>query len=302
MIKARSSFENEEQKRNYVLECEGAFEHRLDVAVNAIKANENHRIITLSGPTCAGKTTTAKKIVSEFAQIGYRVHPISIDDFFLDRDYLLEQAKERNGEIDFDSAKALDLPRLSETVEQILKGGIVKVPRFDFKSGKRVQEREFLCGEKDIYMFEGIQAVYPEFTSLLRGQRYVGVFISVFDELELNGKVYRSEDIRLLRRIVRDFCRRNASAEFTLHLWQSVRQNELDCIFPNVKEDFIFINSLMPYELGMLKPFLFEMLSSVSLESAHYNFTQETMASLGDVDVISSQYIPENSLYHEFLG
>ena len=302
MIKARSSFENEEQKRMYVSECEFAFENRLDVAVDAIKANKNHKIITLSGPTCAGKTTTAKKIVSEFAQIGYRVRPISIDDFFLDRDFLLEQAKGRNGEIDFDSAKAIDLPRLSETVEQILKGGIVKVPHFDFKSGKRVQECEFLCDEKDIYMFEGIQAVYPEFTSLLRGQHYVGVFISVFDELELNGRVYRSEDIRLLRRIVRDFRRRNASAEFTLDLWRSVRQNELDCIFPNVKEDFVFINSLMPYELGMLKPYLFEMLHTVSAGSSHYNFAQKTMACLEDVDVISSEYIPENSLYHEFLG
>ena len=60
--------------REYVLECEAEFEEQLDSAVkdiaNRLNAVPDTRIITLSGPTCSGKTTTAGKIISELRRNG----------------------------------------------------------------------------------------------------------------------------------------------------------------------------------------------------------------------------------------
>ena len=41
------------------------------------------KAIALCGPTCAGKTTTAKKLTKLLEENGKRVHTISIDDFFI---------------------------------------------------------------------------------------------------------------------------------------------------------------------------------------------------------------------------
>ena len=142
MLNARTSFSGEEDKRAYVAECEKKFEHALDCAVEKIISAESNRIITLSGPSCSGKTTTANKIVSEFEERGKRVHVISIDDFYYDRDYLIKQAEKNGTNLDFDSAETIDLDELEMTIESIFCEDSVKIPVFDFKSGKRIKEKE----------------------------------------------------------------------------------------------------------------------------------------------------------------
>lgn len=301
MIQVRTLFSGEEDKKEYVLKCEETFEKRLDDAMVQLVADKNNRIITLSGPTCAGKTTTAKKIVSEFSERGYNVHTISIDDFYYDRDVLIARSKDEKS-IDFDSVNTIDLELLENTIDQVFAGGTVSVPSFDFKSGKKIFTREIETKKNDKFMFEGIQAVYPEVTALFRGHSFASVFISVFQGLEAMGNIYRPEEIRFLRRIVRDYNFRNASAEFTFNLWQNVRKNEQESILPNVDKCKIIIDSVMPYEICMLKPFLVPILKTLPSDSEYYEFAQSEIKKFSHIDVISKNYIPENSMYHEFLG
>jgi 4-hydroxy-3-methylbut-2-en-1-yl diphosphate synthase IspG/GcpE len=76
MQKARNSFYGENDKREYVIECEKRFERSLDLAIERV-ISQNNKIITLSGPTCSGKTTTAKKLISEFEE---RVRKMGLSD------------------------------------------------------------------------------------------------------------------------------------------------------------------------------------------------------------------------------
>ena len=48
--------------RSFIGECEADFETRLDAAVAQACADRTLKVITLSGPTCSGKTTAAKKL------------------------------------------------------------------------------------------------------------------------------------------------------------------------------------------------------------------------------------------------
>lgn len=53
------------------------------------------------------------------------------------------------------------------------------------------------------------------------GKNYKSVFISVADDLELNGVYFGRRDIRLLRRLVRDYKFRGAAPEFTFYIWRA---------------------------------------------------------------------------------
>ncbi len=302
MIEAKTVFQNEDEKKAYVLACEHDYESKLDDAVSAIMKRRDVSVLTLSGPTCAGKTTTAKKLISEFSAEGRTVHMISIDDFYYDRSVLLERAAARGGEIDFDSPTTIDMEALAFATGEILRGDPVDIPKFDFVSGTRVGFHRILPGEKDVYIFEGIQAVYPEVTALFRECGYLGIFVSPEDDLLVGDTLFPKNRVRLFRRMVRDHLFRGATPVFTLKLWEGVRENEDLRVFPYGEEAEIRFNSSLGYELSMLKPHLAPLLGTIPASHPFFSDAQAALAVLERIEEISSAYIPETSLYHEFLG
>jgi len=69
----KKKFTDLTEAANFVNKCEDDFEARLQAAVDEVCSVENIRIVGLSGPTCSGKTTTAKKLVEGFSVLGRRV-------------------------------------------------------------------------------------------------------------------------------------------------------------------------------------------------------------------------------------
>lgn len=291
-------FKNQQEKIDFVNDCERDFESRLDeVSKKAIKSDA--KILLLSGPTCAGKTTTANKIIHDFYEAGKKVTIISIDDFFKERqdDRIIKDGEK----IDYDSVDALDLPLLSECISQIKKLQPVKVPIFDFLTQKRNGCNEYKFDSNDIIIFEGIQAVYPEVTSLF-DSKFIGIFINVENDVRINNAHFTKNEIRLIRRIVRDRKFRGATPEFTLHLWETVRENEEKSIFPNKDICEIQIDSFMCYELFLMKNYLVEALHDFDTNSKYYDKAKTLLDKVMKLDEISYDYIPKGSLYTEFLG
>lgn len=291
------TFNSEEEISRFVDECEKSFEWRLDKASEKI-VNSGASIILLSGPTCAGKTTTAEKIIEDFNKIGKSVTVISLDNFFKDvKDTRVVSDKE----IDYDSVDALDLEELRKCIESIGVGKIVKEPIFDFLSQSRNGYNEHLITENHVIIFEGIQAVYPEVTALFKGN-FVGIFINVQDDVCVNGEIFKKDEIRLIRRIVRDIKFRAASADFTFYLWKSVRKNEEKSIYPNQGVCSVTLDSFMEYEIFLMKPYLKDALSKIPRSSQYFDDAESLLKKFENIQEISYDYIPENSLYTEFLG
>ena len=292
------TFKNEKEKINFVNESELSFEKKLDVASKEI-VNSGVSFILLSGPTCAGKTTTAQKIISDFNEIGKSVTVISIDDFFKDR---TEKREVKHGEkIDYDSVDVLDLSALEECINNAKAGNTIKVPIFDFISQSRVGYKEHYISENEVLLFEGIQAVYPEITSLFKDE-FRGIFIDVSDDVLLNGVLFKKQEIRLIRRLVRDRKFRGADANFTFFLWETVRDNEKKSIYPNINICSVHLNSFMDYELFLMKKYIKDVLSEVNEASRYYQKAQKLLSKFDLLEEISYDYIPKNSLYTEFLG
>lgn len=292
------SFKNEEEKIELVNNSEKAFEERLNCASMEI-VNAKTTNILLSGPTCAGKTTTSQKLISDFHEIDKEVTVISIDDFFKER--VEERTVDFAKKIDYDSVDVLDLPLLADCIKNAHSGSSIRVPIFDFVSQSRSGYNAHFITENEVLMYEGIQAVYPEIVSLFNGE-YKGVFIDVKDDVCVNGVEFKKHEIRLIRRLVRDRKFRGASAEFTFYLWETVRENEKKSIYPNKDICKVQIDSFMEYELFLMKKYIKEVLSEVSPMSKYYEKAQKLSAKFDNFEELSYDYIPKNSLYTEFLG
>ena len=297
---AKTKFACEEEKKSYVLACDRDFEDRLDHMMKEICAIEDMDFLTLSGPTCSGKTTASKKLISEFSERGKKVKIISLDDFFRDRAVLEKECG--GGRLDFDSEKALDTDELKRFMEGIQTKGEARLPKFDFEQAKRTHFEHFSMKDADIVVFEGIQAIYPVFTALFdKGAKRKSLYISVLTDLQLGGKTVPPREIRLWRRIVRDFRYRAADPEFSFRLWEGVVHNEDINILPFADTADFMINSLQGYEACMLKPELTKLLGMIEPDSKYYRKSLQILQTLSGIDEISEEYIPDNSLYHEFL-
>lgn len=294
------SFENEQQKRDFVMACELDFEKRLCDVSNRVK-NTGVESLLLSGPTCSGKTTTANKIIHDFEENGRKVYVISLDNFFKSR--AGEERSVDNENIDYDSVNALDLDVLTSCVNQARQGNVVNVPIYDFITQTSNEFETLDIDDNGVIIFEGIQAVYPEITRLFKERDYIGVFINVDEDVMINGVFFSRDDIRLSRRLVRDYKFRGANAEFTLFLWDNVRKNEDQSIYPNKNAICkVQLNSFLDYELFLLKGYIIDILNEVKENSKYYNKARELKEKFLAIDTISYDYVPNNSLYTEFLG
>ena len=297
----------EEQAKKCVAESDAAYNAQLAGIYDDLLVSHGRfhgkavKAIALCGPTCAGKTTTAQRLTTLLESHGKRVHVLSIDDYYYDRKILKERSE--GGEIDFDSPDTIDTKELALTIREIFDDdeNVVEVPTYDFKLGKRCEPRFIPVDDRDIFIFEGIQVFYPNVFALLNSYPTTSVYINVMKNLQSGNRTFHCVDLRLFRRIVRDFYRREASPEFTFELWKTVRRNEDDNIFPYMHKSRIAIDSTMAYEIGMLKPYLDDILPLVPKNSEHYHRAQDILESISDFSPISKDFLSDDSLYHEFI-
>ncbi|NLM56502.1 MAG: hypothetical protein GX192_03525 [Clostridiales bacterium] len=302
MAKNPQNYRTNKEKRLYIDECERRFEAEVDRAIRLITETDGIEIVTLSGPSCSGKTTTAKKLIWGVEAAGRRAHVVSIDDFYRDRSKIVwKVSSDGTMKPDYESVDSIDLDAVENFVRSMRAGGDLYSPVFNFAAGCATDVRKIEYRAGDIIIFEGIQAIYPEVRALFSGFKMRSVFISVADFLEVGGQVFSPVDIRLMRRLVRDYKYRGALADLTFYLWDDVRRNEIENIEPNAASCDVKINSLLEYEVGILKPYLFTVLGEISPDSPYIKKADEIIERLSDIIPIPSGLIPENSVYREFI-
>lgn len=288
--------------KEWIDRCEEDFRARLEQIADRIATTEGLRMISLTGPTCSGKTTAANLLTRLLAKRLITVHLISIDDFYFNKEKI-HQITDPNGtgEVDYESIRCIDLEELSRFIAELSRGSAPQCPIFDFSLGKRIGYREIPLGEKDIFIFEGIQVLYPEIQSLLSPYPTLGIYIEPKSVLEESGVRFDPNEIRFLRRIVRDFNFRRTTPEETMTLWRAVRRNEEKNIFPFSHLCALHIDSTMPYELRILCPYLKKLLSSVSKDSPFGAEAERILTKIRNIEPLSDALLPSDSLYKEFV-
>jgi len=291
-----------EKIKEFIRKCDNKFHSELCRVTDAVCADPNLKMIRLSGPTCAGKTTAAKMIVKRMAENGKNAVFISIDDFYYDNDYMkaLSLKKGLDG-VDYDSADTIDKDALRKFVDEAFNSSEAECPIFDFKQGKRVGYRKIRINEDDVFIFEGIQVVYPEIVEVFGDISTDCIFIMPSEVVTCDGVSFEPNELRLMRRIVRDYNFRNTSAEGTMELWKNVRANEDKNIFPYISTCKYVISSSMQYEIGILRPFLEKIIGAKELQGKYSDRFSEILRKVSGVEAISAEYVESDSLYREFV-
>ena len=174
------------------------------------------------------------------------------------------------------------------------------MPRFNFRTGQRESGELLRPRAGDLFLFEGIQILYPQVDALLRQEGYYSFCVCPQSAIAAGGEVFLPNEIRLMRRLVRDVIYRAAAPSFTFFLWNSVRENEEKNIFPYIGTCNRTVDSTMPYEIGLLKPYLERYLTGEWVG----DFWQEAdgiLARLADVQPVPDGLIQPDSLYKEFI-
>lgn len=295
-------FPNEEEVARFVAHCDDALEQRLEEVAGALAEEGRLRMLGLTGPTCSGKTTAAKKLIECMEREGHRLHVISIDDFYYDTEHLHRLADaDPEVEVDYDSEDTIDLELFSRCFASLAAGRETDLPRFSFAEGRRVPGETLCPGEGDVFLFEGIQILYPRVREILESEHYRSVYIMPQTAIRIGEELFLPEEIRKMRRIVRDHRHRATEAAYTFYLWESVRANEERSIYPYAHLCHHSIDSTMPYEVGMLRPYLEQILTGVSPDNPYHSAATDILRRVRTVDPVSVEYISKNSLYKEFI-
>ncbi|MGN1096193.1 MAG: uridine kinase [Eubacteriales bacterium] len=296
MVVYNRKFENDGDIRDFIEAREADFRSQVETVASLIAADKNIKIITLSGPSCAGKTTSSHILERELEEkYGMDSKIISIDDFFKDRDDIAKQEKP-----DYESILSIDFEYFKECVNNILSGNDTYLPRFDFTSGKRDDDYELYRPHKNgVVVFEGIQAMYPEITAILPANSVASVYIDILDDVYAYGSLFSRRDIRFYRRLVRDFKFRGASVSKTLFLWNDVIENEKKNIFPYSFGARYSINSSLLYEINVIKSYLINILSYEDGTEHIFDGIRQKFSSVPD---ISPEFVPKDSVFREFIG
>lgn len=258
------------------------------------------RLICIAGPSSSGKTTFANRLRIELLSLGIRPIRISIDDYYKPKS---EIPLDEDGEVDLECLQALDTELFNSDMLRLINGEEVQLPRFDFKLGKRVPGRILKVDQNQPIIIEGIHALNDELTHDITKHQKFKIYIAPQAQICLdNHNPLSLTDLRLLRRIVRDNKFRKSSAEETISMWPSVRRGEFKWIYKNQEgADYVF-NSLLPYELCVMKKHALPILTKIPNDSPYYIKANRLIKFLKYFVDIDDEVVPNNSLMREFIG
>ena len=285
----------------FVKELDGAFEARLATAVAEWGSNSSVRVIGLTGPTCSGKTTAAKKLIEHLGDAERRVCTVSLDDFFKDQFSRQQLDGMDPTKLDFDSPDTLDVELLSDFTDRLFSCGVAEKPIFDFVKGERNGSERVELDDDDVLLLEGIQVLYPAVHSTIEAHGGAVLCVRPESGIEVDGVRFEPNLIRLFRRLVRDRNFRGASPEFTMGLWGSVRRNEDLNIFPYIDRCHTRIDTTLAYELNILAPYLRRYLGEMTPSDRYYADGMRYLEMINSIEGIESGVIAPNSLYREFV-
>ncbi|MBN2387344.1 MAG: hypothetical protein JXB85_10005 [Anaerolineales bacterium] len=231
-----------------VAESEAAYAEDIQTVTRLIEERRNEvRVVTVAGPSSSGKTTTTMKVAHGLGQKGLRFVELNLDNYYFDLEL---HPRDEFGDYDFETPQALDIDLINQHLHLLLAGQEVRIPFYDFKTGKRYPDRTPIkLKEGDIILIDSLYGLYPPLTDGIADNK-VNIYIEPLLQMKDNdGEYVRWTDIRLMRRMLRDSVHRAYDFESTLTHWHYVRAGELRGIIPYIGMADHIINSGMPYEL-----------------------------------------------------
>ena len=209
----------------FIAESENGFVGRIDAICDEICSDTNKRAIFVSGPTSSGKTTFTLRLSNTINQRGRKAVHLSLDDYYNIRDVKCD----KDGRPDFETIDALDVARIQRDIKALLDGETVIPPFFDFNVRVQMEgdpSNAICLGDDGVLVVEGLHGLSPKISGECPADKCSKVFIMPYGNVYCDSKLMDSNEIRLLRRIIRDYRHRSAHALATIDYWPMIQKSE----------------------------------------------------------------------------
>ena len=291
----------EKHADDFVRTVEALHDKKLANIADAIVAREHVRLVLVAGPSSAGKTTFAKRLVTHLRVNGCKPLLISTDNYFVGDEL---NPRDENGNLDYEHIEAMDLKRLNSDMLRLMAGEVIHLRKFDFKtrSGYDDAVATRLPGNGMIVM-EGIHSLNPRLTSEIPAEQKFMIFINAMTQLgvDCNNRI-STTDTRKIRRIVRDHQFRGRPAIETLRMWPSVARGEKRWIYPFQQNADAVFNSALDYELSVLKPIASPLLKQIKPWDPEYLEAVRLSDILLNFAAMNADRVPGDSILREYIG
>ena len=284
------------------IQIEEALQERKLVNISdEIMSDRNLKLVLIAGPSSSGKTTFSKRLAIQLIVNGIKPLTMSLDDYFLPHD---RTPRKPDGDFDFENIQAIDLERLNRDLTDLMSGREVELPKYDFQSGTtRNSGNRIKMGENDLLVIEGIHGLNDMLTQSIPFQHKTKIYVSALNNLNIDEhNRISTTDCRRIRRMVRDSQFRGIDAEQTLMRWEDIRIGEEKYIFPFQENADYMFNSILTYELGVLRMSARPLLEKIKPTSSVYSEARRLLRILDMIDGINLDMVPGNSIIREFIG
>ena len=280
--------------------AEALHEKKIAQIADAI-TEKRPKIVFISGASSSGKTTFSKRLQIQLLVNGIRPEVLSMDDYFVNR---VDTPKDENGQYDFEDVNAVDLPFFREQMHDLMDGKEVSLPTYDFNKGERVFRGNKLKLQKDsVLVIEGLHALNPCILPDVPKDLTYKIYVSALTTINIdNHNWIPTTDIRLLRRVVRDYKYRGYSARETIARCPSVVRGENKWVYPFQEEADVMFNSALIFEFAVLKRHAEPILSEVPKFCEEYTEAHRLLKFLQYFIPIPEKEIPPTSFLREFVG
>lgn len=286
-----------------IAQWESHYLRQLDEAVETVLENrEKSPVVLLAGPSAASKTTSGQRLKERLLEQEIPAHLISMDNYFISWD-AEDFPVTAEGNRDLESPLCLDIPLLNAHFTRLCAGQSIAVPIYDFPTHRRLPDRSIQmdASQGDVFIFEGIHALNPLFTD--RHPEACRIYVAPSAGFARDGAVVCAPTaLRLMRRLVRDYQFRGATAEYSLQLWGNVIASEKIYIEPYRAGAHAVVDTTLGYELNVLRPYVLPLLQGLGREVPCREEVDEALGALWDITPLSPELVPAASILREFIG
>lgn len=286
---------------DYIHINEIIYDDNMNRIAQKVYDNKSIKAIFISGPSSSGKTTTSKKLSMYLKSKGIDSLVVSTDDYYLER---VDSPRKADGSYEYEIVDALDIKLFNMHMKSLLEGKEIIMPTFNFITGEKEYKKKPISLKKNqVLIVEGLHAINERLSESINKKNKLKLYISPFTPLALDRHNHISTtDLRLLRRMVRDYKTRGYSASQTLSSWLGMRKSESSYVYPYQRQADIIINTSLSYEIGVLRSYAEPLLYSVSNSDPCYEEAIRILNFLRGFFPIPSEYVPITSVLREFIG
>lgn len=286
-------------RQSFIRHCEFEYESRVYAAAKEI-IEENRHIIMLTGPSASGKTTTAHKLRDKLINMGKKARVISLDNFFKNKD---DYPRLESGEKDYENVAAIQLDLFKKCLNELLEKGVAKFPEFDFATETRIEDAIEIEIDDGFIIVEGIHALNPALLELLPAQETFTIYAGLREEYSFRGqRILPTRDIRLLRRMIRDYKYRGHSPQKTISMWQSVCDGEDKYIKVYKPNADLLLDTSFSYEILLLHSALQDFEQFRDTETAEGQRLDRLFRVFDNIGFIPVGSMPKSSMLGEFFN